>query len=112
MLPSLKIIFATTSVVICLSLTACSGAPSEGELKSAIENKMQADSKAMESAIGQQGMPARPVITAVHKNSCKNEGNNTYTCTVELEVMQNGTATKGTAIMRFAKNGDKWTATK
>lgn len=73
---------------------------------------MESDSKAMELAIGKQGMPVRPEVKGVHKNSCKDEGNSTYTCDVELELMQNGTAAKGTAMMRFVKNREGWIATK
>jgi len=112
MSPTKKITLAAASVAICLALTACSGAPSESDLKSAIETKMKADSKAMESAIGKQGMPVQPEIKGVHKVGCKGDGENAYRCDIELEVMQNGTVAKGAASMRFSKNGDAWSASK
>ena len=102
--------FAIASLAICLALSACSNSPSESELKTAVEHKMKADSEAMERRVGKQAMPPKPELKSVRKVACKADGDKAYRCDVELEVNHGGTIAKGTAPMRFVKNGEEWVA--
>lgn len=102
--------FISAGVVLCLALSACSSSPTEGELKSAVERKMLADSQALERSVGKQAMPPKPVLQAVRKIACKEDGEKAYRCDVELEVKHGGTLAKGAASMRFLKAGDGWVA--
>lgn len=104
--------FWSIPTTVCLALTACSGAPSEGELKQAIERKMKADSEALQRVVGKQGMPTAPEIKRVEKVGCKEDRDKAYKCDVELELLQNGASSKGAASMRFIKDNEGWLATK
>ena len=95
-------------VAMSLALSACSGSPTEGELRAAVESKMKADSAAMELRIGKQGMPPKPELRSVRKIGCKADGDNAYRCEVELELNQGGTLAKWSASMRFLKNDNGW----
>ncbi len=101
-----------TSLAISLALGACNSAPSEGELKGAVEAKMKADSETLERSIGKQAMPTKPELKNVRKIDCKSDSEKAYRCEVELEVNQGGTLAKGTASMRFVKSGENWVAGK
>ena len=105
-----NITFVGTALAISLALGACSGPPNESELKAAVEGKMKADSEALERSIGKQGMPTKPELKTVRKVGCKSDGDKAYRCEVELEVNHDGTLAKGTASMRFVKNGESWIA--
>ena len=102
--------FKIAALAACVALTACSNSPSEGELKTAVEHKMKADSDAMERSVGKQAMPPKPELKSVRKVACKADGEKAYRCDVELEVNHGGTIAKGTAPMRFVKNGEEWVA--
>jgi len=108
----LNITFTAATVAICLTLSACSGSPTEGDLKAAVEAKIKSDSEAMERNIGKQAMPPKPELKTVRKIDCKSEGDKAYRCEVELEVNHGGTLAKGTASMRFVKSGENWVASK
>ncbi len=107
-----NITFIGATLAISLALGACSSSPNEGELKAAVEAKMKADSEALERSIGKQGMPTKPELKTVRKVGCKSDGDKAYRCEVELEVNHGGTLAKGTASMRFVKNGESWVASK
>ena len=99
-----------------LLLTACGGAPSEGEIKTAIEKQMGADAKAMAQMGGKQAADMfkdmMPEIKSVKKIGCKDDGEKAYKCDVELEVTRMGSTNKGIAPIRFVKGSDGWIATK
>jgi hypothetical protein len=107
-------IFFTTGAL--LLLTACGGAPSEGDIKAAIEKQMGADVKAMAQMGGKQAADMFkglvPEIKSVKKIGCKEDGEKAYKCDVEMEVTQMGSTNKGVAPMRFVKGSDGWIASK
>ena len=114
--------FSTTPVQILLaaaavlSLSACGGAPSEDDIKTAIDKQMQAEAKAMLAMAGKQGAEMAkdfmPSIKSVKKIGCKEDGDKAYKCDVEMEVTQMGNTNKGVAPMRFVKGSDGWAASK
>lgn len=81
-------------------LTACSGEPSEGDIKEAIKKERDAMPKEI------QGFA--PEVTSVKKIACSADGEKAYKCDLELEIKQMGTTTKTTAPVRFVKGSDGW----
>ena len=101
---------------VLLALTACGGAPSDGDIKASIEKQMEADSKAMEQFGGKQATNMAknllPEIKSIKKIGCKEDGDKAYKCDVEMEVTQMGNTNKGIAPFRFVKASDGWVVTK
>lgn len=95
-------------------LTACSGEPSDSDIKNAVTRQMQAEADAVKKFGGSQaaGMmkDMMPDIKSVKKIGCKADGDKAYKCDVELEVTQMGNTNKGVAPMRFVKGSDGWMA--
>ena len=97
-----------------LLLTACGGAPSEGDIKSAIDRSM-ADTVKTLAQFGTNSNITKsvvPEIKNVKKIGCKEDGEKAYKCDVELEVSLHGNTTRSIAPMRFVKGSDGWIATK
>ncbi|OQW86024.1 MAG: hypothetical protein BWK72_19080 [Rhodoferax ferrireducens] len=109
----LHILFATGTL---LMLSACGGAPSEGDIKTAIEKQMTAEAKGMAQMGGKQASDMMknllPEIKSVKKIGCKEDGEKAYKCDVEMEVSQMGNTNKGIAPIRFVKGSDGWIASK
>jgi hypothetical protein len=108
-----QIIFTTGAL---LTLAACGGAPSEGEIRAAIEKQMEVDAKAMAQMGGKQVADMvkglLPEIKSVKKIGCKEDGEKAYKCDVEMEVTRMGNTNKGIAPIRFVKGSDGWIASK
>jgi hypothetical protein len=103
-------------VATTLTLTACGGAPSESDIKSAIEKQVQNEEKAMQAFSGKKEAALMkslaPEVKSIKKIGCKEDGEKAYKCDVELEVTQMGVTNKGIAPMRFVKGSDGWIAQK
>ncbi len=108
--------FTLSTVVIAgaAALTACSGAPSDGDIKAALEKQKQNEAKAMEAFGGKRAAEMMkglaPEVKSIKKIGCKEDGENAYKCDVELEVTQMGSTNKAIAPMRFVKGSDGWVA--
>ena len=77
-----------------LTLTACGGEPSQGDIDAAIKKEQLAMPKLMEGLV--------PVVKNVKKIGCKADGEKAYICDVELEVEQLGKTNKGMTPEHFA----------
>ena len=99
---------------IAIVLTACGGAPSEGDIKAAIEKKMQDEAAAMQAFGGKKSAEMlkgfMPEIKNVKKIGCKEDGEKAYKCDVEMEVTQMGATNKGIRPLRLVKGSDGWVA--
>lgn len=97
-------------------LTACGGAPSEADMKKAIDKQVQAEMTATKQFMGGAGASMAekltPKIENLKKIGCKDDGENAYRCDLELEVTQNGRTNKAPTRMRFIKGSDGWMASK
>jgi hypothetical protein len=106
----------TAAIVILTSvvLTAYGGAPSESDMKEALEKQMKIEMNASKSFMGGAGadMAAKlmPKIEGLKKIGCKEDGEKAYRCDVELEVSQDGRINKGPGNMRFVKGSEGWMA--
>jgi hypothetical protein len=105
-----------TIIFISASLTACGGAPSESDMKKAIDIQLQAEMTAAKQFMGGAGASMAeklmPKIESLKKIGCKDDGENAYRCDLELEVTQNGITNKAPTRMRFVKGRDGWVASK
>lgn len=93
----------------CTLLTACSGAPSEGDIQGALDRQMKAD-QASVAKIGGAALAKSmvPVVTGIKKIGCKEDGEKAYRCDVEVEALQGGKSGKGAAVFRLIKLSDGW----
>lgn len=111
-----KSIRLLSASVALLALTACGGEPSESDIKTAFNNQVQAEAKAMQQFAGKAGADMAksmmPEIKSIKKVGCKEDGEKAYKCDVEMEVTQSGTTNKGIVPMRFVKGSDGWMAAK
>lgn len=111
-----KYLSALMAAAVCVMLTACGGAPSESDIKAAIDKQVKADMQAMQRAGGGQAAAMfknmMPEIKDVKKIGCKEDGEKAYRCDIELQVSQGGDTSKGPASMRFLKGTDGWMAQK
>lgn len=101
------------ALAACALLAACSGAPSESQLKSAFKTRMQADAKALDSALGvgtSQKMLGE--ITFLCKIGCKEDGEKAYQCDIEIQATRHGTTLKKPMPLRFVKGSDGWVLSK
>lgn len=101
------------ALAACALLGACSGAPSESQLKSAFETRMQADAKALDRTLG-QGTSQKILgeITFLRKIGCKEDGEKAYQCDIEMQATRNGTTLKRPMPLRFVKGSDGWVLSK
>lgn len=108
---SILLIFVVTPFI-----TACGGAPSEGDIKTAIEKNMQSGAQAMQAMGGKQAAEMMkdfvPQMKNAKKIGCKEDGEKAYKCDVEVEVTQMGVTNKGVVPIRFVKGSDGWMAQK
>lgn len=88
----------------CVAISACGGAPSNSDIKTAFNNQIKADTKAMPQFTSMYKVE----IKDVKKIGCKENGEKAYVCDVELFVSNNGVENKGIKSMRFVKSSDGW----
>jgi len=97
----------------CALLTACSGAPSEGDIQGAVERQMKAEQESLAKIGGAElAKSMLPVVTGVKKIGCKEDGEKAYRCDVEVEVIQLGKTSKGPAAFRLVKLSDGWSVSR
>lgn len=112
----IKITSAIALAAACSVLVGCGGAPSESDIKAAVEKQVKAERDAMERISGKQAMEMMkgmfPEIKSVHKIGCKEDGEKAYKCDVEVEVVQGNQTGKNAAVLRFVKGSDGWIAQK
>ncbi len=95
--------------LVAVALTACGGEPSEGAIKSALNEMASRNLKMVESTMGSALADQMKVeYTSVRKLECKAEGEDTYLCIVEAGMKMAGVEQKSIAPLRFAKGKDGW----
>lgn len=96
-------------------LVGCGGAPSEGDIKLALEQQMNRERQAMGALGGAFGasmskmaQDLMPMVKGVHKIGCKDDGENAYRCDVEMALEQGGKLDKTTTQLRLLKGSEGW----
>ena len=97
----------------CAMLAACSGAPSEGDIRSALDQQMKAEQESLAKIGGAVlAKSMLPEVVGVKKVGCKDDGEKAYRCDVEVEVLQRGKTSKGPAAFRLVKLSDGWSVSR
>ena len=103
--------------VIALLLCGCSGAPSDGDIKAALQAE-QRQKAANVAGLPSSGGMLRPItgpalfeVVSIRKRSCKAEGQEAYRCDVEMEIRKDNQTFKGTLVsLRLVRGNDGWSA--
>lgn len=98
-----KILRALAGAAASIALTACGGAPSDSDIKKAIENQ-SAEEEKNRGVLGD----LLPSVKFVKKIGCNEDGENVFKCDVEVEVTQLGKTNNAIVPMRFAKGSNGW----
>lgn len=105
---------AVAAILASIVLTACGGAPSESDMKEALDKQMKMEIDASKRFMGGAGADMAekliPKIEGLKKIGCKEDGEKAYRCDVEMEVSQNGQTNKGPGNIRFVKGSEGWMA--
>ena len=102
-------LYVSSLIGLCTFLTACGGAPSESEIKSAFESRLKTDTEQMEKMVGKNNaLSQMGGLKVLNKIGCKEDGEKAYRCDIEIEVTQDGKTNKGPMSMRFVKGSDGW----
>ena len=93
---------------LVLLLSACSGEPSEGDMRAAVEKEVVEANK----ATAMLGADMKTKLHSFKKVGCKADGDNAYRCDVEMDMEAPLVGRKKVvAPMRFVKGSDGWVAT-
>ncbi|WP_347554854.1 hypothetical protein [Robbsia sp. KACC 23696] len=102
----ISIRFSSLPLLTCVLLAACSGAPSEGDVRQAVSQQMQEQQKAQKAALGdspildEQFAQQQKALDSLKLLSCKADGDKAYNCDLQLA----GKAITG----RFVKGSNGW----
>lgn len=94
-----------------VALTACGGAPSEGDIKDALQKQTDQTLKKMGSLAKMAGV-ADTKIQDVEKIGCDADGDNAYRCDVKVTVTVSGREVTETSRPRFVKTSNGWVASR
>lgn len=103
---------ALPTFAIAALAAACSSGPSEGDIKSALDQAANQSNAAMGQVLGKAGAGMKTEILQVKKIGCKEDGS-AYLCDIEMRVKapmvgEQATATKA----RFVKGSNGWTVSR
>lgn len=87
-------------------LAACSGAPGEGDIRSALERQQKAEAAAT-SAMLKSFVPTVE-LTGVKKLGCDAAGEKAYRCDVEVTVKAMGRVATNSAQLRLVRGSEGW----
>jgi hypothetical protein len=88
------------------ALSACSGQPSDNEMKVALQKTAD---QTMEAIVGKNaGKEYQTVYNTVKSAGCKSDGESAYRCDVEVEMESMLGKQKTVLPVRFVKTGDGW----
>lgn len=88
------------------ALGACSGQPSDNEMKDALQKTAD---QTTEAILGKNASrDSRTVYNSVKSAGCKSDGENAYRCDVEVEIDSMLGQQKTVMPVRFVKTGDGW----
>lgn len=96
---------------LSMALVACGGAPSEGEIKDALQKQTDQMIKSMGPLAKMSGIDTTEV-RSVEKIGCEKDGENAYRCDVKVVVKVQGKEVSETSRGRFVKTSDGWQASR
>ncbi|MGF6273409.1 hypothetical protein ABIB38_001783 [Massilia sp. UYP11] len=96
----------TVMLLVMGALSACSGQPSDSEMKEALQKTAD---QTMEAIVGKNAnQSSRIVYNSVKSAGCKSDGEKAYRCDVEVETDSMLGKQKTVMPVRFVKTGDGW----
>jgi hypothetical protein len=102
-------------VLVASGLTACGGAPSESDIKTALTKAVE-DQNKMAAKFGGANNPMANMMKIEYKSikkiACNADGDKAYRCDVEIEMKTAMGEQKTIAPVRFIKGSDGWVAAK
>lgn len=104
----IRISLMTTAALV---LTACGGAPSEGDIQQALQKQTDQMLKTMGPLAKMSGAEDTR-IREVEKLGCDKDGDNAYRCDVKVTVKVAGREITETSRGRFVKSSDGWVASR
>jgi len=94
--------------MLALPLSACGGAPSDGDVKVSVEKQLKVDFEKIGKLGGSDFGMLIPEIKEIKKIGCKEVGEKTYLCDVEMVLVTNGVQKQGVVQMRFVNSNSGW----
>lgn len=97
-------------IVLSAALAACGGAPSEKEVRAALEKRIKSDLGQISAMAGGHGADLAdlagmmPKIENISVNGCDSVGNDVYECSVEATVSMMDSEHTNTENVRFKKD--------
>ncbi|BDI07493.1 hypothetical protein [Sphaerotilus microaerophilus] len=95
-----------TAAVFTVLLSACSDAPSEGDIRGALERLQKAESAAMPGML--KGMLPNVELTNVKKLGCEASGEKAFRCDVEVTVKAMGRVATNSTQLRLVRGSEGW----
>lgn len=95
----LKLKTITTTVLLTLSLVACSSGPSDAEIKSLVQKEIALFGSMVK-------------VTDVKKLGCKADGDAAYKCDIEVQTASGDKKSTSAGPMRFIKTSAGWSLSK
>ncbi|QIL71626.1 hypothetical protein G7048_15450 [Diaphorobacter sp. HDW4B] len=90
-----------------LTLTACSGEPSEGDISTLLKKDLEATNEQMK--LLSKDLKMQTTLHSVKKVGCKSDGEKAYLCDVEIDVEAPMVGRrKAVAPIRLVKGSDGW----
>ena len=98
-------------IVLSAALAACGGAPSEKEVRAALEKRIKSDLGQISAMAGGHGADLKelmdgmmPKIENISVNDCDSVGDDVYQCSVEATVSMMGEKHSNTEDIRLKKD--------
>lgn len=95
--------------MVACTLAACSGAPSDSDMKKALQKNAD---QTIGALLGndKNAQDAKPKYDSVKGLGCKSDGEKAYRCDVEIEMTSMLGKQKTAQSIRFVKGSDGWIA--
>lgn len=95
-----------TAALSAAVLAACSGAPSEGDIRSALERQQQAEAAATPARM--KAVVPQVEITGLKKLGCESAGEKAWRCDVEVTVQAMGRVVTSATKLRLVRGSEGW----
>lgn len=111
----MKVVTSAAKLGFVLSLvavlTACGDAPSDAEVRKALEEQIQSETEQLKSGLKESGLDGAmagmmPKIDNISPQGCKAAGNDIYNCTVEAAMTIMGNKQTNMHNISLKKNKD------
>jgi len=102
------------SMFVLLSLVACSGSPSDRDIKGAIERDQLERKRSLTALLGERGaamaeqLMGQGALKDVRKIGCKEDGENAWRCDVEIDIASGDATQNRITKLRLVRSSSGW----